>query len=363
MPIQNIIKERRKALGLTQEQVADYLGVSTPAVNKWENGATNPDIALLPPLARLLQTDLNTLLCFHEEVTDQEIVNFSNEVMEIIKQEGFDKGLSKVRKIIKEYPNSTKLIHNMALLLEGAMIMAGMMPEDKEKYDEPINSLYERAAQSSDESIRMGARFMLASKYITKENFEKAQEMLNLLPEPNVLDKRQLQASLLEKEGKTEEAEKIHERLLYWKASEIWSLLLTLSELEQKTGNHLNAARFADICSQCAELFEFPDYHKIIPQFLTAVSEKEEKKSIFLMESLLDSAEKTWKFSDTYLYRHLSGKEQAPDYNSLILTPLLKLLETDPKCEFLKKNERYRVLLSRYQSKISAAKRTRSPES
>lgn len=36
MPINHVIKEKRKEMGLTQEQVADYLGVSTPAVNKWE---------------------------------------------------------------------------------------------------------------------------------------------------------------------------------------------------------------------------------------------------------------------------------------------------------------------------------------
>ena len=40
MKINQIIKEKRKQLGLTQENVAEYLGVSTPAVSKWENGTT-----------------------------------------------------------------------------------------------------------------------------------------------------------------------------------------------------------------------------------------------------------------------------------------------------------------------------------
>lgn len=59
MPMNIVIQEQRKLLGLTQEQVADYLGVSTPAVSKWEKGITSPDIGLLPPLARLLKIDLN----------------------------------------------------------------------------------------------------------------------------------------------------------------------------------------------------------------------------------------------------------------------------------------------------------------
>ena len=44
MKINQIIRQRRRELSLTQEQVAAYLGVSTPAVNKWEKGSTYPDI-------------------------------------------------------------------------------------------------------------------------------------------------------------------------------------------------------------------------------------------------------------------------------------------------------------------------------
>ena len=36
MKINEIIRERRLAKGFTQEQIANYLGVSAPAVNKWE---------------------------------------------------------------------------------------------------------------------------------------------------------------------------------------------------------------------------------------------------------------------------------------------------------------------------------------
>lgn len=73
MEIHSVIQQRRRALGLTQEQVAEYLGVTAPAVNKWEKGSTCPDIALLPPLARLLKIDLNTLFGFYAELTQQEI--------------------------------------------------------------------------------------------------------------------------------------------------------------------------------------------------------------------------------------------------------------------------------------------------
>lgn len=41
MKINEMIREKRKELCLTQQQVADYLGVSTPAVNKWEKGVSH----------------------------------------------------------------------------------------------------------------------------------------------------------------------------------------------------------------------------------------------------------------------------------------------------------------------------------
>lgn len=40
MKINQIILEKRKELSLTQKQVADFLGVSTSAVNKWEKGVS-----------------------------------------------------------------------------------------------------------------------------------------------------------------------------------------------------------------------------------------------------------------------------------------------------------------------------------
>lgn len=40
MKINEIIRKKRKELNLTQEQIAEYLGISIPAVSKWENGVS-----------------------------------------------------------------------------------------------------------------------------------------------------------------------------------------------------------------------------------------------------------------------------------------------------------------------------------
>ena len=60
MKINEIIRTRRTAQGLTQEALAQLLGVSAPAVNKWEKGLNYPDITLLPALARILGEDMDS---------------------------------------------------------------------------------------------------------------------------------------------------------------------------------------------------------------------------------------------------------------------------------------------------------------
>ena len=62
MNIGNVIMVKRKELGLTQQVLADKLGVSFQAVSKWEKGTSYPDIDLLPLLAAELNTSSDALL-------------------------------------------------------------------------------------------------------------------------------------------------------------------------------------------------------------------------------------------------------------------------------------------------------------
>lgn len=56
------IMKKRKQLGYTQQKLADYLHVSFQAVSKWETGTAYPDINLLPQLAHILETTIDSLL-------------------------------------------------------------------------------------------------------------------------------------------------------------------------------------------------------------------------------------------------------------------------------------------------------------
>ncbi len=59
----------RKQLGMTQEQLSERIGVTSQAVSKWENETTNPDVTLLPGIAKVLSVDMNALFAEKREPT------------------------------------------------------------------------------------------------------------------------------------------------------------------------------------------------------------------------------------------------------------------------------------------------------
>lgn len=66
----NFIMERRRAVGLTQQNLADKLNVSFQAVSKWENGTTYPNIEILKDLAIILEVSVDEILAGSERDTE-----------------------------------------------------------------------------------------------------------------------------------------------------------------------------------------------------------------------------------------------------------------------------------------------------
>ena len=164
MPMNIVIQEQRKLLGLTQEQVADYLGVSTPAVSKWEKGITSPDIGLLPPLARLLKIDLNTLFCFSEDLSEQEIGFFCNELAKQARNDilsAFDAAEAKIH----EYPHNELLLLNITIILDSILLQTADDTLPIDSLDTKISDWYLHLAESNDEKIRNSANYMRVNRY------------------------------------------------------------------------------------------------------------------------------------------------------------------------------------------------------
>ena len=189
-----------------QKQVAERLGVSAPAVNKWESGSTCPDISLLAPLARLFHTDLNTLLCFRENLTKEDIAGYMNEAAKLAQAEGAAAALARVKEIVKEYPSNGELLYQMGTVLRGIALMQADSPEQVSELFDCSRELYEQAAACDDVRAADKARFALASMHIQDDEYEKAEELISLLPEDLALDKKSLEISMLMKQGKNAKA-------------------------------------------------------------------------------------------------------------------------------------------------------------
>lgn len=80
--ISNLIKSKRKELGITQEELADKLFVTEKAVSRWETGRGTPDISLLIPLAKELQIDVSELLSGEtkEKNNIESVIEYNNQI-------------------------------------------------------------------------------------------------------------------------------------------------------------------------------------------------------------------------------------------------------------------------------------------
>lgn len=345
MKINEIIREKRKELQLTQEKAAEYLGVSTPAVNKWEKGISYPDITLLPALARLLKTDLNTLLSFNEELTDSEIGYFANELVNVIEKEGFKSGYKMAMEKIQEYPNCDKLIYTVALSLEGTLLMLGI--EDNKKYYEQIEKMYDRIANSEDAAIRNQAVSMLISKHMEREEYDQAQELMDILPK-YPFDKRQLQANLYIKQRKYHEALELLENKLIEEANEIQIILLKLMEVHIKENKMEEAEYFANISQKTSQLYDLWEYSSYMALFQLAVSKKDENQCIRLLKSMFEAVVNKWNINHSPLYMHIKVKEDNISNLEQFLSFFIAGVKKDKELEFLRDNPEYRKLISQY---------------
>ncbi len=103
------IASLRRERGMTQEQLAAALGVSAPAVSKWETDNSYPDITLLCPLARALGTDVDNLLTFEEELSQEKLGQYMVEIIEMIRQGEMSQAEQKVNSLLHRYPSDMPL--------------------------------------------------------------------------------------------------------------------------------------------------------------------------------------------------------------------------------------------------------------
>ena len=73
--MKTIIRELRKAAGLTQQQLADHVRVTVRTINSIERGEYNPSLVLAYKIARIFHTTVEELCCLKENVDMEEFQN------------------------------------------------------------------------------------------------------------------------------------------------------------------------------------------------------------------------------------------------------------------------------------------------
>ena len=99
---ENMVKLRRKR-GVTQEELADFIGVTKASVSKWENGQSMPDIILLPQLANYYDVTVDELLGYELQLSKEQIQRIYQELAEAFATEPFEEVFHKSEMLVKRY--------------------------------------------------------------------------------------------------------------------------------------------------------------------------------------------------------------------------------------------------------------------
>ena len=348
MKINDVIRTRRQALGLTQEVLADRLGVSAPAVNKWEKGANYPDITLLPALARTLGVDMNTLLSFQEDIRREEIEAFLRELSETARAEGPSAAFQTARDKLREFPGSDLLACNTAGVLDGIL---ALYPdgggEARQELELEVAALYERSAHSADPQIREWAAYVVASRCVGKGDLERAEALLEQLPDTHK-GKQALAACLRVRQGRREEAWVLLEKELFGCANTLQTVLLHMTDLALAEGGRDRAKALSDLASRLGRDLELPGCAALSAPLQLALTERDGQRALALLEKLLDSLASPWSPRASTLYRHLPAGRSSGQAQEMILQPLLDQLETETDSQFLRETAGYRELVGKY---------------
>lgn len=169
--IGNKIRELRKKHRLTQEQLADDIGVSFQAVSKWENNIALPDITLIPILANYFGVSTDEVLCYDSTKKDSEIERMVYESYKL-RESDPEEGRRILEEGLKKYPDNEILLNNMLYVINYS-----------EKPDETIALASRLIDKTNCFEVKYDALRFLAYAYNAKNDTESAVKALEQIPE------------------------------------------------------------------------------------------------------------------------------------------------------------------------------------
>ncbi len=186
------IKRLRLERGMTQEQLADLLTVSTAAVSKWEAKNTYPDITMLFPIAEIFGVSIDDLLGYDEARAKENVEKILAEYRELNLAGRFKEARKLIESARKQYPHNYYVMNKyMWDKAEGTSgNQAEVLLKNKDEFLQICNTILEGCTV---ESIRIEAINMKAKISHAEGDTDAAMRLLDELPKiPNQYKKEAL---------------------------------------------------------------------------------------------------------------------------------------------------------------------------
>lgn len=167
----NKIKALRKARGITQEQLADAIGISFQAVSKWENNIALPDITLAPSLASYFGVTMDELFEFNLKEMNEKIDAVCAEAYKYRKSNP-EEGRRILEEGLKQYPDNDILLNNLLYVMNYT-----------NNPDETITLASRLIEKTTENDIKYDALRFLAYAYNAKGDTVSAVAAMEQIPE------------------------------------------------------------------------------------------------------------------------------------------------------------------------------------
>ena len=173
------LQELRKSRSLTQEELADFVGVSYQAVSKWERDEGYPDITLLPVIANFFGVTLDDLVGMNEIQNKEKYDEFNRKAGELASQGKIGEAIATMREALKVFPSDYHFMAELACYLDGY----GKTKEEKQANGEEAIRISERILEfCTDTSIRNVVQANICFTMSRYGDKEKAKKMAESLP-------------------------------------------------------------------------------------------------------------------------------------------------------------------------------------
>lgn len=343
MQIGEVIRKYRKEKNLTQEEMARALGVTAPAVNKWENSNSLPDVMLLAPIARLLDITLDTLLSFQEALTEDEINSLIYELDDSLKKEPYEEVFQWAKKKREQFPNCEKLFLNMAVVLD-AWRLVNKVP-NAEKYTDEIICCYIRALDSKEEEIRQRAADSLFHFYTREEQYDKAEEYLAYFPDRDP-EKKRKQAQICARTDRREEAYKAYEELLFSGYQRMSVVLNGIYQLAAEEKDSEKEQMIVTIQRQLAALLEMGEYQALMWELEPAMRRRDADAAADIAKRLLENIPAICTYMESRLYEHMDFRRLGEEFYDDLKEKLVNSFRDEGACGWLQGNEKWQKLFA-----------------